>query len=328
VCTGQLKDCFFAPVPSDCHVAECNPSSGLCEPIVGNEGKSCIDSNDLCTEGKLCNNGSCVGGTPKSCSHLTLGCYNGLCDTSSGNCYADPIPPGGACLEAADDCNAGVCDAMGKCKPTPANEGGNCEDGNPCTGGETCTMGTCGGGQQVSQLIHFSEDFADNSAGWQLGTEWQIGAATSSTGHNYGGADPETDFSVTMDDGVAGTSLGGNVSTGIHNYHYLTSPVYDTSQTLGAIWLGYRRWLNSDHLPYMQNIVEVYDGTNWVVLWQSGNSPGVQDASWSPQVHELTAYKGAQMRLRFGHKVIKSGAYTVSGWNLDDIVIANVVCIP
>ncbi len=326
VCIGQEKDCFFSPLPNECHIAICNPATGLCDPTPGNESKACVDTNDLCTEGKTCSSGNCIGGTPKNCDQLTQGCFNGTCDTSSGNCFQDPIPPGGSCLEATDDCNAGLCDAMGNCNGAPANEGGNCEDGDPCTSGETCTSGVCGGGMQVPQTIHYSEDFSDNIAGWQLGTEWQISAATSSSAHNYGGPDPDSDFSTTMDDGVAGAAIGGNISTSVHGYYYLTSPLYDTSQIQGSLWAGYRRWLNSDHLPYMQNSVEVYDGTTWITLWASGNSPGVQDSSWSSHAHDLAAYKSAQMRLRFGYKILKAGSYTVSGFNIDDVVIANVVC--
>lgn len=42
LCTGgQLDDCFFFPVPDDCHVAECNPTTGMCESQIGNEGLGC-----------------------------------------------------------------------------------------------------------------------------------------------------------------------------------------------------------------------------------------------------------------------------------------------
>src|SRR5690606_37136127 len=28
-CSGTPKDCFFAPVPNECHVAVCNPQNGM-----------------------------------------------------------------------------------------------------------------------------------------------------------------------------------------------------------------------------------------------------------------------------------------------------------
>ena len=111
-------------------------------------------------------------------------------------------------------------------------------------------------------------------------------------------------------------------------YYYLTSPVVDTSAVQGPVWLGYYRWLNSDFSPYMTNQVQVFDGTSWVTLWESGASPGIADSAWLLVVHELTAHKNNLMQVRFGHQVGLNGAYTVSGWNLDDVVIANAICTP
>lgn len=121
---GTTKDCFFAPVPNECHVAVCNPTNGDCEPEPGNDGESCTDLSDLCTVGKTCASGSCTGGSPKDCSIMTQGCNVGICDTASGNCT-----------------------------PMPVGEGMACDDLNPCTTGEICTSGTCGGGTPVSQCI-------------------------------------------------------------------------------------------------------------------------------------------------------------------------------
>ena len=121
-CIGTLNDCFFAPVPNQCHVAVCNPSTGTCDPIPGNFGTACTDFDDLCTVGKTCDTqGTCQGGAPKDCSSLSVGCNNGLCNTTNGQCYPDPIPDGMTCAQATDDCNQGYC-SSGVCNPTPINE--------------------------------------------------------------------------------------------------------------------------------------------------------------------------------------------------------------
>lgn len=121
-CTGTPKDCFFAPVPNECHIAECNPSNGICEPVPGNTGDPCVDQNDLCTVGKTCDNaGNCGGGAPKDCSNLTSGCDLGICDTTNGQCTT---------MSVAD--------------------GQLCDDLNGCTVGEICSSGTCGGGTLVT----------------------------------------------------------------------------------------------------------------------------------------------------------------------------------
>jgi len=333
-------DCTYwpKPDPQDCHIAECNPLTGACEAKTGNDGGACTDPADMCTVGKTCSTGVCVGGTAKDCSSYTYGCYNGACNTLTGDCYSDPVAPGQACFDpqVINECNDGQCDSYGTCQPVPANPGAVCEDGDPCTSGETCdTQGGCVGGVSVTQVIEFEDDFSDNSAGWIFDVndpnqEWQIGPATVSTGHSYGNPDPGTDHtSATTDNGVAGVVIGGNADTfSMHPYYYLTSPVVDTSAVAGTMWLGFHRWLNSDYSPFMQNIVQVFDGTSWVTLWESGSSPGVTDAAWTLVTYDLTSHKNANMQIRFGFVIGSTGVFTVSSWNIDDVTIANVVCNP
>ena len=122
VCSGgNLNDCFFAPVPDDCHVAVCNPMNGMCEPVPGNEGDPCVDPNDLCTVNKTCTTGMCLGGNPKDCSSLTMGCTLGVCDTTNGMCMAQTVMNGQPC----DDLDA-------------------------CTTGETCANSVCSNGAPVT----------------------------------------------------------------------------------------------------------------------------------------------------------------------------------
>ncbi|TRU34908.1 MAG: subtilase, partial [Microcystis aeruginosa Ma_MB_F_20061100_S20] len=169
---------------------------------------------------------------------------------------------------------------------------------------------------------YFSDDFANNTKGWTLGTEWQIGAATASTGQNYGNPDPGTDNTPTADNGVAGVVIGGNASTALHGFYYLTSPVINTS-TANQLFFEFARWLNSDYTPFMQNTVEIFNGSSWVNLLPSNfdNSPGVTDNAWTPQQFNISAYKSASTQIRFGFNVTSTGVYTVSSWNLDDVKI-------
>ena len=332
VCTGVQNDCFFAVVPNECHVAVCNPANGICEPQIGNEGDGCVDSNDLCTVGKTCAQGACVGGAAMDCSHMTQGCFNGECNLMSGQCQPVPVPQGGSCNEAADDCNTGQCDANGLCQPIAANENGACEDGNPCTAQEYCTSGVCGNGVAVPQTTYFSESFADNSAGWTMDTEWAIGPAVSSAATMFcGSGDPGTDTSDNMADpnnGVAGVVIGGNALTNTHAFYYLTSPTFDTSAAIGGpLWFGFERWLNSDYSPFMDNTVEVWDGTQWVLLWSSDINQ-ISDMTWQSQLYDVGAYANSQMQVRFGFNIGQIGVYECSSWNVDDVRFANVICSP
>lgn len=329
LCIGNEKDCTFfpdIPAPEECWEAACNEDSGDCEAVPTNDGGDCVDPGDLCTIGKQCAAGGCEGGTPLDCSFLNNGCTNGACDISSGLCVQQVAGTGEECFAESDDCNVGECDGSNNCVAVPTNNAGACDDGDPCTDGETCDTGVCGDGTEVPQTVYFEEDFADNGAAWTLGTEWTIGSATASTGHEYGNPDPDADHTETGDNGVAGVVIGGNASTAFHAPYYLESPVVDTSGAAGSVWLGFYRWLNSDYAPYMINTVQVYDGATWITIWKSGNSPGVADEAWTQQLFELTAYKNADMRVRFGVEVGDANVLAVSAWNIDDVTIANVVC--
>jgi hypothetical protein len=122
---GQQDDCFFFPVPSDCHVAVCNAMSGMCEPQVGNEGGACNDPMDLCTVQKTCTAGVCQGGSPKSCSQLTQGCVLGVCDVNTGQCVTQNLVNNDPC----DDLDA-------------------------CTVGELCNNGACNGGTPITSCVN------------------------------------------------------------------------------------------------------------------------------------------------------------------------------
>ena len=188
-------------------------------------------------------------------------------------------------------------------------------------------MGICQGGTSQQQTIYFEENFADNSKGWVLGTEWQIGPAKASSGEGYGGPDPGLDNSVTNDNGVAGVVIGGNAATtATHGWYWLESPTIDLSAATGTAWLQFRRWLNSDYTPYMQNAVEVWDGNSWVQVWVTGSSAGIQDSAWELVKYDIGQYKNNAFKVRFGFLVGSTGVFTVSSWNVDDVLIANVVC--
>lgn len=327
-CLGAPKDCSATAVQDECHVAVCDPmQGGQCVPVIGNNGQACTTFGDPCMVQKTCDQGQCLGGIPKDCSAFTVGCTNGVCEPSTGVCYGDPIPPGATCLEATDDCNVGTCDMNGTCVGAPTNEGGVCNDGSSCTINDVCTAGTCAGVPDPNYTIYFTETFASNAAGWTLGPNWGIGSATASTGQIYGNPDPANDHTTSADNGVAGVVIGGNAPTAsIHPYYYITSPVINTSAVSGSLWLEYWRWLNSDYTSYMQNIVEVYDGNGWVTLWITGGPPGIQDAAWTKQSFDVTAYKNANMRIRWGYQIGSGGVFTVSSWNLDDVSLASAPC--
>ncbi len=271
---------------TDCTTGVCTPEK-TCEAQAANEGGVC-DDGELCTTGEVCTAGACGGGAPVDCTMLN------------------------------DDCNVGVCNPDdGTCEQEVANEGNPCDDNNACSSGETCQAGACMGGD--SYVFH--DNFADNSQGWSLGTEWQIGSAVAGCG------DPGTDHTPTNDNGVAGVVLGGCATTSLHDYYCATSPVINTTG-LDTVWLTYWRDLYSDYTPYMKNKIEVFNGNTWIIVFETAGAPGVNDSQWTEFNYELTSYSNANLQVRWCHNIGSGGAFSRGSWNIDDVTVGPTQCTP
>gem|GEM_PF-1532875 len=166
--------------------------------------------------------------------------------------------------------------------------------------------------------LPFFDDFSTD-LGWNYGPEWERGYATLSSGHVYGFPDPAFDHSPSSDNILAGVVIGGNASTVVHDFYFLTSPVIN-AEGIPSLEFRFWRYLNSDYLPFMESVVEVFDGTNWVRIYSNGGA-GVNDSYWQEQVYDVTAYANPNFQVRFGHYVGSAGVYVVSSWNVDDVYI-------
>jgi hypothetical protein len=190
---------------------------------------------------------------------------------------------------------------------------------------EKCNNGlddNCDGVVDPMPNVFFTESFSNpgTPAGWTLDTEWEVDVATAVC------SDPGTDTTATADNRIAGVVLGspGCASTSIHDYRYITSPVIDAS-AVPDVRLGYRRWLRTDYTPYMNSVLEVFNGSSWVVVWQSG-SLSVYDFAWQTIAFDITQHKNAQMQIRWGFNIASGGAFSVGQWNLDDITLTSGYC--
>lgn len=265
-------------------------------PIVCGDGL--LEPGEACDDGNVTDGDGCTSGCLFDCASLVC---------SDGN----------ACTNEACDALIG-CYSLGNVDPS---------DGDACTI-DTCDPGS--GPVHTGGTQYLYEDFVDAS-GWTIGQDWQVGQAVSSDSGVADTYDP--DFDVTGDGQVAGVVLGGNVPLVDHGFYYLESPAVNTSGASGTLVLEYWRWLNSDYTTFMNNVVEVYDGSTWVQVWQSGSSPPVFDSpaggsgapngpGWVKMQHDVSAYAGPNFRARFGFEVGQaSGAYTVGGWNLDGVSV-------
>ena len=170
--------------------------------------------------------------------------------------------------------------------------------------------------------ILFDDDFSTDK-GWTYGTEWGRGPAIASSGEDDGFPDPASDHSPTIDEMVAGAVIGGNVSIAVHGFYYLTSPVIDCS-SVSSVTLSFWRWLNSDWNSYMTSAIEVYNGSSWVTIFTNPDVVVFSDNSWVYQEFDVSSYASgnANFQVRFGHNILQGGAYIMSGWNIDDVVVA------
>jgi hypothetical protein len=323
-CVGPAKPCPPGEF-DECTTSSCDSATGEClsQPDPSKDGSYCVGGS-LCTFGGTCLAGVCIDGPEVDCSFLDEGCMSGFCDPASGFCESVALPAGDACTPAAAACNTGLCDANGICQPSPVADGTACSDGDACTSGEACSAGQCIGGVTTDLEVYFEESFATNAAGWQLDTEWEIGPAMASVGMFFG-PDPATDHSPGADNGVAGVVIGGDTGSLTHPYYFLTSPPIDVSAAPGPVYLEFWRWLNSDCLPYMQNSIDVWDGSAWVNVWTSPDFRLFFDFDWTKQAYEITQHKNAALRVRFGYTIL-TDTFPVSGWNIDDVRLLNQSC--
>jgi hypothetical protein len=168
--------------------------------------------------------------------------------------------------------------------------------------------------------VYFVEPFADNSQGWTLDPSWQIGPEIANPTVPPApliNPDPVLDHTATNDNGVAGVYIGGVTTQAVHSPYRLTSPTIDLSAVQTPVHLEFWRYLNSDDPAVMMSTVEVYDGAAWKQIYV--NNAQVKDAAWVKKQYDVTAFKNANFRVRWGWQVSPGGAFICSQWNVDDV---------
>lgn len=357
--TTTVANCGDCDVPCDfanasetcpggaCTFSMCDIGFGNCDGNLGNGCETdttsskthCGNCTTVCPGSQVCVNSMCQATCPLGQGDCDLDTSNGCevntntdgshCGSCIGLCGPTQFCSTGSCAScsgALRDCDD---DGANGCEIDTASNALHCGGcGTTCGSDATCgcASSACTGG-----TIYLSEDFSDNSRGWGLGTEWAIGPASVSSGHQQGFPDPGTDHSPSADNGVAGVAIGGNYTNPIHSAYYLTSPVVNLAVAVGSVQLTFWRWLNCDWDPFTTHTVEVFNGSSWVVVWTNatlGNT-FVTDSAWTKQTIDVTAYKNANFRVRFGHKLGKQGnflAWIMSGWNVDDLTLSSGGC--
>jgi hypothetical protein len=222
---------------------------------------------------------------PSHCGACYAACSSGQVCTSGScalQCSGGTTKCGSVCVDTKyDPSNCGAC----------GNSCGN-NDGLSCTTG-FCSNGTCSGNTTTTTI------FSTTSVTRRLTLAANGRSATAP------GSDPRRHH-ADADNGASGPR--GRCADVAHSMHYLTSPVIDTSAAT-TLYLQFRRWLDSDYTPYMENQVEVFNGTTWVTIWNSGSSGGY-DTSWQSLSYDISAHKHAAMQVRFGFSIGSTAAFS------------------
>jgi RHS repeat-associated protein len=139
------------------------------------DGSVCAGTN-ACFGSYACQNGTCTGSSPVTCTAQDQCHVAGVCDPSTGKCSNPAAPDGTGCNDgnactqtdackggvctgsnpvtctASDHCHtAGTCDpSTGACSNPAAANGTACNDGNACTQTDSCQNGTCTGSNPVT----------------------------------------------------------------------------------------------------------------------------------------------------------------------------------
>ena len=305
VCCFKDVDCADGDLCTEDLCGLVDGNYGFCQnpPII-----DCCHGEDAeCNDGNLCTIDSCPG-DGEVCLHE----WKKECCLNFDDCDdQDPC--------TIDSCVDNFCGHLDVCCDSDAE----CDDGDDICTNESCVDDFCvyeaTGEPGCCNTPLFEDDFLTDK-GWEFGPNWERAPAEASGGQAYGNPDPSQDHTGSEDNFLAGVVVGGNAPTDEHDFYYLTSPPINAA-TAQTLTLTFWRWLNSDYEPYMTNIIEAFDGSNWTELWKTASSPGVQDFDWAYQEFDVTPFANAQFRVRFGYKIGSAGVFSVAQWNLDDVRI-------
>jgi Zn-dependent metalloprotease/subtilisin family serine protease len=117
-----------------------------------------------------------------------------------------------------------------------------------------------------------------------------------------------------------------NFETGNHNAGNLLSPAISLVGATPPISLNFKYLLNTESsLGYDVASVDIStnSGANWITLAsRAGTNPLVNSVSFTNWSGDLSAYAGANLRLRFNFDTIDSAGNTFEGWYVDDVSVS------
>lgn len=330
-CIGEPKDCTFSPM-HECNTVACDPNSGKCvgTPDSTKDNASCVLTGDLCQVNKTCLAGKCVGGTPKDCSSLNVGCDVGACDGQTGLCGPAPAPIGTPCTPGTEECQVGACNDKGACIASPAADGTACNDYDACTKATKCANGACTGGSAVagcSTYVH--AQFETCPGGWTLGGDWECGKPTVV-------GPPDAHIGT----GVMATQIAGNYHVNQDfNTTVADSPPLDLTAAItpmlsfwawdyteGGSFDGWNVKVSTNGGANFTQIMGVSPAYNLNIAGQPAWGGNHSAEGWRNYMADLTPYIGKTAIVRFSFRSDPATVYP--GVYVDDVIVAEPQQIP
>jgi len=330
-CIGVPKDCTFSPL-SECNLVGCNSATGKCEPTPDStkDGRSCVLTGDLCQVNKTCLAGQCVGGVPKDCSGLNVGCNIGVCNDQTGLCGPADAPVGTACTPGTAECQVGACNDKGACIASSAPDGTICNDFDACTQGSKCSGGVCSKGTPVvgcSTYVH--EGFESCPSGWTFGGDWECG-----TPMNVG---PPAAY---YGSGAIATQIAGlyhvnqNYTTAVANSPVInlmgaTNPMvsfWAWDHTEGGVFDGWNLKISTNGGQTFAPVMTVTPAYNLTIAGQPAWGGDHSADGWQNYMADLTAYAGQSVILQYSFR--SDGATVYPGVYVDEVIVAEPLQIP
>lgn len=328
---GAPKGCTFSPL-NECNTVACDPATGKCEgtPDPTKDNTPCVLTGDFCSVNRTCAAGQCVGGAPKDCSALDVGCELGVCDPASGLCGATPAPVGTACTDAIPECHVGACDVKGTCLPSSSPDGSSCNDYNACTKADKCMASVCAAGTPVVGCeLYLQTGFDVCPNGWTLGGDWQCG-----TPKNVGPP------AAHVGNGVIGTQIAGvyHVSQSFSTTVADSPPIKLTlatnpmlsfwawDHTEGGTFDGWNLKVSTNGGQSFTEVTTVTPAYSLTIAGQPAWGGDHSAEGWQNYTADLTAYVGQSIILRFAFR--SDGATVFPGVYIDHVVVAEQLQIP
>ncbi len=168
----------------------------------------------------------------------------------------------------------------------------------------------------------FTDNFGTDK-GWQMGSTWTRGSATTYSAASPTRSEPGTDAtSSTTDNMILGDTIGGDYAASMSATTWAVSPMVNCT-TGTNVRVRFQRWLGNS-IGSSVYIEVSNNGTTWNNVWNStpaGGQSTINDTAWTLFSYDISTYANgfATVQVRFG--VGPTGATVNTGWCIDDFEI-------